>query len=252
MKNCATPLPLNPCLNEMKANILPRPAKSRTPVHGKEIADLEKEITSRLKQLNSRTTESIRSVRREFSKRLAKASPELVVALALKLTRGQTVPRFFAYELIQHHPAALSSLKARSLEELGRGNETWGDVDAFACFLTGPAWRENQVSDALIRRWSRSSDRWWRRTALVSTVPLNNKARGGRGDAPRTLNICKLLITDRDDMVVKALSWALRELSKRDPESVHRFLNENESALAPRVIREVSNKLQTGLKNPRK
>ncbi|HUS10646.1 MAG TPA: DNA alkylation repair protein, partial [Pyrinomonadaceae bacterium] len=65
-------------------------------------------------------------------------------------------------------------------------------------------------------RWARSKNRWLRRTALVSTVPLNNKARGGRGDSERTLMICEMLLDDRDDMVIKALSWALRELSKRD------------------------------------
>jgi 3-methyladenine DNA glycosylase AlkD len=52
-------------------------------------------------------------------------------------------------------------------------------------------------------------------------------------------------------MVVKALSWALRELSKRDPNAVRAFLAKHAKALAPRVIREVNNKLVTGLKNPR-
>jgi 3-methyladenine DNA glycosylase AlkD len=215
-----------------------------------ELAQLENEIVARLLSLRASTTESIRTVRREVSKRLVKTSARSTIALALRLTRRQTVPRFFAYELVQHHSGALHSLKAKSLEDFGRGNDNWGAVDAFACYLAGPVWRERQVSDALIRRWARSRDRWWRRTALVSTVPLNSKARGGSGDALRTLNICELLVTDRDDMVVKALSWALRALSKRDPQSVRKFLNEHRAVLAPRVAREVSNKLQTGLKNP--
>jgi 3-methyladenine DNA glycosylase AlkD len=169
----------------------------------------------------------------------------------LKLTHRTTVPRFFAYELIQHHREALQSLKAKSLEDLGRGNKSWGEVDSFACYLAGPLWRERQVSDMVIKRWARSRDRWWRRAALVCTVALNNKARGGSGDTNRTVMICQMLVADRDDMVVKALSWALRELSKRDPESVRKFLKEHDGTLAPRVVREVSSKLQTGLKNPR-
>tara|TARA_B100000809_G_C14833909_1_gene422098 strand:- start:108 stop:287 length:180 start_codon:yes stop_codon:yes gene_type:complete len=59
-------------------------------------------------------------------------------------------------------------------------------------------------------------------------VTLNNNARGGSGDPIRTLAICKLLQNDRDGMVVKAMSWALQ------------------------VVREVSNKLNIGLKNPRR
>jgi 3-methyladenine DNA glycosylase AlkD len=218
-----------------------------------EVNDLEKDIGARLRAFTQPNTEAIRSVRREFSKRLAKKSPKLIVALAVKLIReSHTVPRFFAYELILYHRRALRSLKAKSLKDLGAGNNSWGEVDAFACYLAGPAWRERQVSDALIRSWARSGNRWWRRTALVSTVPLNSKARGGGGDTTRTLNICEMLVADRDDMVVKALSWALRELSKREPESVGNFLREHEGLLAPRVVREVTSKLQTGLKNPRK
>jgi 3-methyladenine DNA glycosylase AlkD len=45
-------------------------------------------------------------------------------------------------------------------------------------------------------------------------------------------------VADREDLVVKALSWALRALARRDP--------------AARVIREVENKLTTGRKNPRR
>jgi 3-methyladenine DNA glycosylase AlkD len=111
------------------------------------------------------------------------------------------------------------------------------------------------VGDALITKWARSKDRWWRRAALVSTVPLNSRARGSGaagGDAARTLAVCRLLAADRDEMVVKALSWALRELARRDPVAVRAFLAEQGDGLAPRVRREVGNNLRTGLKNPRK
>ena len=125
-------------------------------------------------------------------------------------------------------------------------------MDCFACYLSGPAWREGQIDDQTIEDWATSKDRWWRRAALVSTVPLNVKARGGRGDTPRTLRICSLLIDDRDEMVVKAQSWALRALVARDPDAVRRFLAENESRLPALVRREVQAKLRTGRKNPKK
>jgi hypothetical protein len=114
----------------------------------------------------------------------------------------------------------------------------WSEVDCFSCYLAGPAWREYQIADGVVHFWARYRDRWWRRTALVSTVPLNNKSQGGTGDTARTLAVCRLLVDDRDDMVVKAMSWALRELSKRDPKSVEKFLDKHRDALAPRVVRE--------------
>jgi 3-methyladenine DNA glycosylase AlkD len=84
----------------------------------------------------------------------------------------------------------------------------------------------------------------------VSTVAFNVRSQGGKGDTGRTLVICKLLVGDHEDMVVKALSWALRQLVYFDPTAVEMFLQEHEHLLAGRVKREVGNKLRTGLKNP--
>jgi 3-methyladenine DNA glycosylase AlkD len=52
-------------------------------------------------------------------------------------------------------------------------------------------------------------------------------------------------------MIVKAMSWALRELLVHDPEAVTAFMRDHEADLAARVKREVNNKLKTGLKNPK-
>jgi 3-methyladenine DNA glycosylase AlkD len=182
-----------------------------------------------------------------MSKQLAEEKAGDLLRIAHKmLGSGQ---RFMAYELVQHHPAALAALDAKKLEALGRGLDSWAAVDCFSCYLAGPVWQARQIPDRLIHGWARSPDRWWRRAALVATVALNCPARGGRGDTARTLRVCRMLTGDRDDMVVKAMSWALRELSKRDPGAVRAFLK-REPALAPRVLREVRNKLTTGLKNP--
>ena len=75
---------------------------------------------------------------------------------------------------------------------------------------------------------------------------------GGTGDTPRTLEICEMLAADREDMVQKALSWALRELVWHDRNAVQSFLDYHDDHLAARVKREVRTKLTTGLKNPRR
>jgi 3-methyladenine DNA glycosylase AlkD len=81
-------------------------------------------------------------------------------------------------------------------------------------------------------------------------VPLNLRSRGGTGEVGRTLEVCRRLAADSDDMVVKALSWALRELVVWDPEAVRRFLDTHHEVLAARVRREVRHKLETGRKYP--
>jgi 3-methyladenine DNA glycosylase AlkD len=164
---------------------------------------------------------------------------------------GTWQERVVAFELLESHPAAFALLTPVRVEALGDGLADWGSVDLFGVTLAGPAWRDGRISDATVRSWTKSSDRWRRRLALVATVRLNTPARGASGDARRTLAVCRQLADDRDEMVVKAMSWALRELAKRDPAAVTRFLVDEGDRLAARVRREVANKLSTGLKNPR-
>ncbi len=219
----------------------------------KTVREFEEAILARLAALPEPNTAAIRKVRREFSRQLLKAPDKLVIELALRLVSKQGISHYFvACELIQFHEAAFSSINSGLLKKLTGRLDSWASVDIFGSYLSGPAWREGLVPTSLIESWARSGNVWLRRAALVSTVPLNSKARGGEGDSSRTLGICRMLVTDREDMVVKALSWALRELSKRDAVAVRDFIQEHLSALAPRVTREVNNKLHTGLKNPRR
>ena len=196
-----------------------------------------------------RTVQGTRQSARTLARELRFASPRFCVDLATRLV--SVGERQFAYELIQASRGSIEALGARDVEALASGLDGWGSVDHFATYVLGPAWREGRVSDRFIHRWLRSVDRWLRRAAVVATVALNCAARGGKGDTSRTLTVCGAVVDDRDDMIVKALSWALRELAKRDARAVEGFLSRNEARVAPRVRREVLNKLRTGLKNPR-
>jgi hypothetical protein len=205
------------------------------------------EIDREIRALPGQGVQPVRAVRRVWSRRLRAAPGEAVVAVAMALVDRQ---RWVAYELLLHHPGGLACLGAEEVERLGRGMGSWGEVDAFGCLLAGPAWRLGRVPDALVQGWAASPDRWWRRAALVATVPLNLRSGGGTGDTERTLDICRRLAADRDDMVVTALSWALRALVPWDPAAVRQFLDDHDQVLAARVRREVTTKLETGRKRP--
>jgi 3-methyladenine DNA glycosylase AlkD len=210
---------------------------------------LVRSAIAEIRSLPVKNTPSIRRVRKRLNRELRDASPRDVVRVAEALIARDL--RWVGYELIRHHPAALLSLKKADVEKLGRGISSWDQVDTFGLYISGPAWREQQITDRDVMRWAKSADRWWRRTALVSTIPLNARAHGGSGDTRRTLRICATLAHDHDDMVETALSWALRILIGTDRRAVTKFLNEHEGALGARVSREARNKLATGLKNPR-
>jgi hypothetical protein len=194
-------------------------------------------------------TAARRAIRRRYSKLIADWPGEAVRRLARAVCENEG-NRWIAYELLVEH-STFATLGERAVEALGRGVAHWWSADAFARTIAGPAWQRRQIRDRVVVRWAKSDNLWWRRIAAVSTVALNMRSQGGTGDTPRTLRICRLLTADRKDMVVKGVSWALRELVIHDPASVRRFLADHHDALAARITREVTTQLTTGFKTRR-
>jgi 3-methyladenine DNA glycosylase AlkD len=91
-------------------------------------------------------------------------------------------------------------------------------------------------------------DVWSRRLPLVATTRIN---RGDMGfTAPGlTLRLVDRVKDERHPMITKAVSWVLREMTKKHREQVAVYLEENGDVLASHVVREVNNKLRTGLKS---
>ena len=147
------------------------------------------EIDAEIRALSVRNTPNERAVRRKYSRMLKQASPGFIIDVARILLKRYGY-RGLAYELIENHRAAFQRIGEMEVEELGQGINSWWSVDSFARTLAGPAWLRGQVSDGLIGRWAHSEDHWWRRAALVSTVALNVRSHGGRGDVGRTLGVC--------------------------------------------------------------
>lgn len=154
-----------------------------------------------------------------------------------------------AYEMIGRNRKLLDSLEYKDLASLGRNLDNWASVDHYTVAIFGVLWGRGVVKDHHIEALLKSDNVWERRVAVVSTVALNLKSRGGTGDTPRTIAVCRQVVEERHDMIQKALSWALRELSKRDREAVAGFMDEYQEKLSGRVVREVNHKLEFGTKN---
>jgi len=211
---------------------------------GRALRHLEIELTA------DRAFKTWQDLPTAFIEKTTRLGDAAVLELAARLwTHGEHRFLYTASVIIHRHPSAFRRVRWTFLKRLGDLMSDWGAVDMFVS-LAGPAWRSGQLSDARVLRWTRSENRWWRRAALVCTVYLNRKARGGRGDTARTLAICEPLAGDRDDMVAKGMSWALRDLIAHDRAAVERFLRKHDHHLPARVKREVRNKLTTGRKNP--
>jgi 3-methyladenine DNA glycosylase AlkD len=193
---------------------------------------------------------NLKKVISEVKSEIKRASGDSLVPVSLSLAQTDIFEcQLVAYGLLNRNFKAISRLSYSYIMLLGSKMDNWVSTDSFSTRITGPAWRLGVLKDEHIIGWAKSEDQWWRRNALVSTVGLNLKSQGGTGDARRTTMICEMLIDDRNDMVVKAMSWALRELSKREKEPVELFLSTYSDRLASKVKREVTKKLVTGRKN---
>jgi len=218
-----------------------------------QIAQIARETAAEIRSRARAGVPEARAIRKQLSARLKSASAADVAAIGLAIASDPAMKaaraRWVGWELINKRRDALAGLDLAAVEALGAGNSSWDEVDGFGIYIAGPAWLAGQISDADIMAWVASPDLWRRRAALVAAVVLNSKTHGGRGDAARTLMVAEALADDGEDMVVKAMSWALRTLVPWDRAAVEAFLARQDAVLAARIKREVRTKLRTGKKN---
>jgi 3-methyladenine DNA glycosylase AlkD len=87
--------------------------------------------------------------------------------------------------------------------------------------------------------WTNSENRWRRRAAVVSLVPIARK-----GEMLNDVfRLADRLMEDPDDMVQKGVGWLLKEASKRHPEEVREYLLRWRLKTSALVLRYASEKL---------
>ena len=88
----------------------------------------------------------------------------------------------------------------------------------------------------VVEAWIENPHLWTRRAALVFTLPWTKENR----DPERMLGWAARLAEDRQWFIQKAIGWWLRELSKRDPRRVRRFLKDHDRKLTAVARREAT------------
>lgn len=193
------------------------------------------------------TIPNLRIVLKQLRKQIIDLPPGERLQLCKHLTDEDVLElQLLAYELIRVDKELHSLLTANEIVRLGIKLDNWLSTDSYAMYVVGLAWANQMISIATINDFIKSQDNWKRRVALVATTTLNQVA---NGDTKQTLDICLFAVGDHVDMITKALSWALRVLSKYDKEAVLEFLEEHKAVLSKRVLREVGNKINLGKKN---
>ncbi len=177
------------------------------------------------------------------------ASSDLVAVADALWDGGSREERVLAMVLFQCYQRHIPALDWAHFDRWRRGLDNWEVTDQMGVRVLGP-WVLADPEARVGYLWDLIADQdvWSRRLALVATVWLN-RGYDGATFPDLTLGLVDRVKEERDPMITKAVSWALREMVKQHQDRVAAYLEANQDLLAPHVVREVDTKLCTGLKS---
>lgn len=105
----------------------------------------------------------------------------------------------------------------------------WDLVDISAYILGNYLINKNT---GILNKLAKSKNIWERRISIVATFEfIRNKK------LDKTIEISEILLSDKHDLIHKAVGWMLRELGKRDLEEEIMFLNKNYKVMPRTMLR---------------
>ena len=106
----------------------------------------------------------------------------------------------------------------------------WDLVDCSAAYVVGAHVAAND--SVLLERLARSKNLWERRIAIVATFYFIK-----RDEFRPTLRIAAVLLGDSEDLIHKAVGWMLREVGKRDRQTLDTFLKKHYRKIPRTMLR---------------
>ena len=109
----------------------------------------------------------------------------------------------------------------------------WASCDGFCNHTMGDFIEEYPDTIDVLKRWTRSENRWMRRASAVSLIV---PAKHGKF-LEESIAIAGLLLTDKDDMVQKGYGWLLKEASRKHTDEVFHYVMENKRRMPRTALR---------------
>lgn len=177
-------------------------------------------------------------------------TPGAAIPLLTALYAGETVEEpILAGLLLAKLPNVRRALALDVFEGWLDKLTGWVEVDS-TCQSTFPAREIYQRWDewsAHLRRLNASPNINKRRASLVLLIRTVRESADPRGIG-LVLELIEPLKQERDKLITKAISWVLREGTKRHRETVSGYIDAHARELAAHIVREVRVKLETGKK----
>lgn len=107
----------------------------------------------------------------------------------------------------------------------------WDLVDLSAPKILGE-WLVARPNKNLLNRLAKSKNLWQRRIAILATFAFIKRKK-----LTLTFDLAKKFLTDRHDLMHKAVGWMLREAGKRDVKNLKKFLDQHAARLPRTMLR---------------
>lgn len=107
----------------------------------------------------------------------------------------------------------------------------WDLVDLSAPKLLGAFLCMNGKKGVLLKL-VHSKNMWERRVAILATLAFIRQ-----GSCDMTIELARILLGDKHDLIHKATGWMLREAGKKDKEKLVRFLQEHKNEMPRTMLR---------------
>lgn len=167
------------------------------------------------------------TTRRNILKKIFKALPEPNSdqlgrsALALmKLPEREY--HYAAYDLIEYFVEfADATFLDKYAEKLITSTPWWDTVDGLGTAMLSPL-TILFPNKKLIEKWNKSNDIW-----LIRSSIQHQRGRRSQTNVPYVLELCQRHVDSKEFFIVKAIGWALRDISKFNKTAVKDFLKKN-------------------------
>ena len=145
--------------------------------------------------------------------------------------------REFQYVVVYYLKAMQKFLKREDISRLKYliVTKSWWDTVDLLAKVVGSLIIRIKGYDQIMLEWSKDSNIWLRRVAILYQLSLKDKV-----DEQILDNILVNNLGDNEFFINKAIGWALRDYSKYNPEWVREFIKKNKENMANLSIREAS------------
>ena len=145
--------------------------------------------------------------------------------------------REFQYAVVYYLKAMQKFLKREDISRLKYliVTKSWWDTVDLLAKVIGSLVIRIEGYDQIMLEWSKDSNIWLRRVAILYQLSLKDKV--------DEIILDKILVNnlgDNEFFINKAVGWALRDYSKYNPEWVREFIKKNKDNMANLSIREAS------------